>query len=214
MHGGAARSASGYRERSGPDPRGSVSDPCQPRARGRDRTCGYPHPAEEIRWPTLGAQILDERRDSQKQEDDDEEPNEAHSPHHHYGHVGHLHHVQTSPHSSSQSRARNSISNSLVLAPVTGVMRMPVRPVSESGLVMLDPSSVGLDPEQALLHPHHPYSRHQARHRLCLARCCMSAPSPATTSRARYLAQPRWQMGRDRSRERKLVPSSPSRSNR
>src|SRR5262249_15828068 len=65
-HGQAARPGSGYRERSGPDPRGSVSDPCQPRARGRDRTCGSPHPAEEIRWPTLGAQILDERRDSQK----------------------------------------------------------------------------------------------------------------------------------------------------
>jgi len=61
---------------------------------GGGRTRGKPHSADEIGRPALRAQILDERRNSQKQEGDDEEPNGAHSPHHRHWHVGHLHHVR------------------------------------------------------------------------------------------------------------------------
>ena len=86
----------------------------------------------------LGAQILNQRSNPQKKENDDEEAKEAHSPHHSDRHVSHLHHVQTPSviHAGgSLSRKRSEGAFVLLAAVLTTAVRPRVPMVSAKHVV-------------------------------------------------------------------------------
>jgi hypothetical protein len=64
----------------------------------------------------LGAQILNQRRNPKKKENDDEEPNEAHSPHHSIRHIGYLHHDKTPPMIRTGGNASKNMANALLFS--------------------------------------------------------------------------------------------------